>query len=45
MKKAEEMYVRALKGYEEVWRPKHTLTLDTVYNLGNFYRDKGVPRG
>jgi hypothetical protein len=43
MKEAEEMYLRALKGREEVWGPKHTSTLDTIFNLGNFYRDKGVP--
>ena len=35
------MYVRALKGYEEAWGPKHTSTLDTVYNLGNLYYGEG----
>ena len=32
------MYVRALEGREEAWGPKHTSTLDTVNNLGDFYR-------
>jgi Tfp pilus assembly protein PilF len=31
-KEAEEMYMRALRGFEEA---KHTSTLETVYNLGN----------
>lgn len=38
---AEEMYMRALKGYEEALGPKHTSTLDTVNNLGNLYSDQG----
>jgi tetratricopeptide (TPR) repeat protein len=37
MKEAEEMYVRALEGYEEAWGPKHTSTLDTVHNIGTLY--------
>ena len=37
MKEAEEMYVRALRGYEEAWGVKHTSTLDTVNNLGALY--------
>ena len=32
---AEEMYVRALDGYEKAWGPDHTSTLATVNNLGN----------
>ena len=35
------MYTRALKGREEALGPKHTLTLDTVYNLGNLYYSIG----
>jgi tetratricopeptide (TPR) repeat protein len=41
MKEAEEMHLRALKGKEEVWGPKHTSTLDTVNNLGVLYADQG----
>jgi tetratricopeptide (TPR) repeat protein len=41
MKEAEEMYVRALRGKEEVWGPTHTSTLDTVNDLGNLYSDQG----
>jgi hypothetical protein len=41
MKEAEEMYLRALRGKEEAWGAKHTSTLDTVYNLGNLYKDHG----
>jgi hypothetical protein len=37
------MYVRALRGYEEARGAKHTSTLDTVYGLGNLYRDQGKP--
>jgi hypothetical protein len=39
--KAEEMYVRALRGYEKAWGPEHTSTLDTVNHLGNLYTDQG----
>ncbi|KAK5702445.1 hypothetical protein LTR17_022300 [Elasticomyces elasticus] len=38
---AEEMYLRALRGKEEAWGPKHTSTLDTVSNLANFYSNQG----
>ncbi|USP81646.1 hypothetical protein yc1106_08920 [Curvularia clavata] len=38
---AEQMYERALRGYEEVLGPSHTSTLDTVNNLGNLYADQG----
>ncbi|TKA64223.1 hypothetical protein B0A55_11578, partial [Friedmanniomyces simplex] len=37
----EGLYLRALRGYEEAWGPKHTSTLDTVNNLGNLYSDQG----
>ncbi|KAF2804401.1 tetratricopeptide repeat domain-containing protein [Mytilinidion resinicola] len=38
---AEEMYQRALQGYEKAWGPDHTSTLDTVNNLGSLYVDQG----
>jgi len=38
---AEEMYRRALDGYEKAWGPEHTSTLDTVNNLGNLYKNQG----
>ena len=37
LKEAEEMYMRALKGYEKAWGPDHISTLDTVNNLGNLH--------
>jgi tetratricopeptide (TPR) repeat protein len=39
--KAEQMYQRALQGYEKAWGPEHTSTLDTVNNLGLLYDDQG----
>jgi uncharacterized protein HemY len=38
---AEQMYKRALQGYEKAWGPEHTSTLDTVNNLGLLYADQG----
>jgi tetratricopeptide (TPR) repeat protein len=38
---AEQMYERALRGYEEALGPNHTLTLGTVNNLGLLYKDQG----
>ncbi|KAK5080194.1 hypothetical protein LTR05_008761 [Lithohypha guttulata] len=38
---AEQMYVRALAGYEKALGAEHTSTLDTVNNLGSLYRDQG----
>jgi tetratricopeptide (TPR) repeat protein len=38
---AEQMYERALRGYEKAWGPEHTSTLDTVNNLGNLYANQG----
>jgi tetratricopeptide (TPR) repeat protein len=35
------MYNRALAGYEKVWGPEHTSTLNTVNNLGILYVDQG----
>jgi len=37
--KAEQMYQRALQGYEKAWGLEHTSTLDTVNNLGLLYAD------
>lgn len=34
------MYLRVLAGYEKVWGPKHTSTLNTVNNLGLLYSDQ-----
>ena len=39
--KAEQIYQRALQGYEKAWGPEHTSTLDTVNNLGNLYANQG----
>jgi tetratricopeptide (TPR) repeat protein len=38
---AEQMYERALRGYEEALGPNHTSTLATVSNLGNLYKNQG----
>jgi tetratricopeptide (TPR) repeat protein len=38
---AEQIYQRALQGYEKAWGPEHTSTLDTVNNLGLLYADQG----
>lgn len=35
------MYQRALDGYEKAYGLEHTLTLDTVNNLGNIYANLG----
>ncbi|KAH7151967.1 hypothetical protein B0J13DRAFT_470560, partial [Dactylonectria estremocensis] len=40
-KEAEEMYERALEGYEKALGPDHTSTLTTVNNLGLLYSDQG----
>ena len=37
---AERMYNRALQERKKGLGPEHTLTLDTVHNLGNLYRDR-----
>ena len=39
--KAEEMYSRALDGYETALRRDYTSTLSTINNLGTLYRDQG----
>jgi tetratricopeptide (TPR) repeat protein len=39
--KAEQMYDRALAGYEKALGPDHTSTLNTVHALGILYRDQG----
>ncbi|KAF5521126.1 Kinesin light chain [Colletotrichum aenigma] len=41
LKEAEDMYLRALQGYEKALGPEHTSALDTVNNLGNLYADQG----
>ncbi|KAJ5769158.1 protein kinase subdomain-containing protein [Penicillium odoratum] len=41
LKEAEEIYQRALAGYEKVLGPGHVSTLSTVGNLGNVYYDQG----
>ncbi|KAH8193566.1 hypothetical protein TruAng_012266 [Truncatella angustata] len=41
MQEAEDMYLRALRGYENAWGPDHTSTLNEVNNLGNLYADQG----
>ncbi len=41
MKEAEDMYLRALAGYEQAWNPAHISTLDTVNNLGILYSNQG----
>ncbi|KAJ5625973.1 protein kinase subdomain-containing protein [Penicillium lagena] len=41
LKEAEEMYQRALVGYEKAFGPDHTSTLNTVNNLGLLYSDQG----
>ena len=38
---AEKTYQRALDGYEKVWGPDYTSTLDTFSNLGNLYTSQG----
>ena len=38
------MYKRALKGKEKAWGEEHTLTLNTVHNLGLLYADLGQHR-
>ena len=38
---AEQMYERALQGYEKAWGPEHTSTLDTVNNLAILYKNQG----
>jgi tetratricopeptide (TPR) repeat protein len=41
LKAAEEMYQRALAGYEKALGPDHTSTLSTVNNLGYLYSEQG----
>ncbi|KFA81334.1 hypothetical protein S40288_08305 [Stachybotrys chartarum IBT 40288] len=41
LKKAEEMYNRALKDYEKAWGSEHISTLETVNSLGNLYAGQG----
>lgn len=41
MVEAEEMFLQALRGYEEALGPKHISTLGTVTNLGMLYAIQG----
>jgi tetratricopeptide (TPR) repeat protein len=41
LKEAEEVYQRALAGYEKALGPDHTSILTTVHNLGRLYSDQG----
>ena len=41
MNEAEEIYLRALTGYEKAWGSDHTSTLSTVNNLGKLYINQG----
>ncbi|KAJ5975009.1 hypothetical protein N7481_008716 [Penicillium waksmanii] len=41
LKEAEEMFQRALAGYEKALGPDHTSTLKTVNNLGVLYKAQG----
>ncbi|KUJ15376.1 HET-domain-containing protein [Mollisia scopiformis] len=38
---AEQMYKRALQGYEKAWGLEHTSTLNTVNNLAILYKNQG----
>ncbi len=40
LREAEDMYVRALAGYERALGPEHTSTLQTVNNLGLLFADQ-----
>ena len=40
MKEAEDMYLRALAGYEKAWGAEHTLTLNTRYKVAVIYQKK-----
>ncbi|KIW32510.1 uncharacterized protein PV07_04047 [Cladophialophora immunda] len=41
LKAGEEIYERALQGYEKTLGPEHTSTLDIVHNLGLLYSNQG----
>ncbi|CAI6092175.1 unnamed protein product [Clonostachys chloroleuca] len=41
MQEAEEMYLRALRGYKKIHGPDHILIFDIANNLGNLYSDQG----
>jgi hypothetical protein len=38
---AKQIFERALRGYEKALGTEHTLTLQTVSNIGNLYKDQG----
>jgi len=39
------MYIQALQGYEDAFRPKHTSMLKTVNNLGILQEPRQASRG
>ncbi|KAI1317244.1 hypothetical protein F5Y16DRAFT_392874 [Xylariaceae sp. FL0255] len=41
LREAEQMFQRALRGYEKALGPDHTSTLDSIHCLGSLYRDQG----
>ncbi|ETS76266.1 hypothetical protein PFICI_11653 [Pestalotiopsis fici W106-1] len=41
MKEAEKLNLWALEGYQKVWGPDYTDTLDAVHNLGLLYTNQG----
>ncbi|MCJ1468862.1 hypothetical protein MMC07_007492 [Pseudocyphellaria aurata] len=41
LNEAEEMYLKALTGFEKTLGREHTSTLNTALNLGNLYLDQG----
>ena len=43
MKEAEDMYLRALIGYEKALGPEHKRALDIRYNLGLLYKVRSMP--
>lgn len=38
----EEMYLRALAGYEKAWGREHKQPLDTRYNLAGMYKEQSM---
>ena len=42
---AEQMYQRALQGYDKAWGPEHTSTLGTVNNLVSSMLNRQAGRG
>ena len=42
MKEVEDIYLRALTGYENAWGSEHKQILDTRYNLGLLYKERSM---